>query len=825
MPHTSSFITPAFASGGADQPAPYLRRDLIVRPGLRTATLRSTAIGLVETSINGVRVGDELLAPGWTTYEQRLVVSTHDVTDLIREGENTLGAILGEGWALGRLAWEGRRNIYSDRPALWAELELKFDEGTETVGTDLDWRASTGAIVRSSIYDGEEFDARLEPSGWNAPGFDDTQWSAVECFEWPRESLSEPIAEPIRAVEELVPVNISKSPSGKTVVDFGQVISGWVRIMPDAVAGQTITLRHAELVTAGEIDVTTLRTAEATDRFTAAADGRQTWEPRFTFHGFRYLEVDGWPGEVTADDLRAIVIHSDMRRRGRLETSNPLLNRLHENAVWSMRGNFVGVPTDCPQRDERLGWTGDLNAFAPSAAYLYDVRGVLGSWLTDLRLEQSSKGYVPWIVPDVLTTPSSPTALWSDAAVSVPWALYQQYGDPQILRDSYVSMRTFIVSVEERLSDAALWDTGFQYGDWLDPDAPVDNAAGGKTDRYLVASAYLVKTTRELAATAELLGEDADAERFGALHQRVRDAFRAEFVTATGRVTNESATAYALAIAFGILEPEQLRHAGDLLAGLVAKAGYRISTGFAGTPLVADALSSTGHLAEAYMLLLETRCPSFLYPVTQGATTIWERWDSIRPDGTLNDSGMTSLNHYALGAVVDWMHRTIGGIAPAEPGYARVAIAPQPGGDLTYSRASLDTDHGPIMVRWNVEGRDMVVEVTLPDGVPADVTLPGYPDGGAFEVIGGSHRWSYQLADAQQAPHTMDTMLNILAADPSVWQRVTEVFARHLPGIPIDGSAPEAAGMSLNTVLGYIPGASDELARDLEAAVVPAAAS
>jgi alpha-L-rhamnosidase len=432
------------------------------------------------------------------------------------------------------------------------------------VGTDLEWRASTGAILRSSIYDGEDFDARLEPHGWNAPAFDDSQWSDVEHFDWPSESLSEPIAEPIRAIEELAPVSITASPSGKTVVDFGQVISGWVRISPDALAGQTITLRHAELVMNGEIDVTTLRTAEATDRFTAAADGRQSWESRFTFHGFRYLEVDGWPGEVTADALRAVVIHSDMRRRGRLETSNPLLNRLHENAVWSMRGNFVGVPTDCPQRDERVGWTGDLNAFAPSAAYLYDVRGVLGSWLTDLRLEQEVKGYVPWIVPDVMTSPSAPTALWSDSAVSVPWVLYQQYGDLQILRDSYVSMRTFIVSVEERLSDAGLWDAGFQYGDWLDPDAPVDNAAGGKTDRYLVASAYLVKTTRELAATAELLGEAADAQRFGALHQRVRDAFRAEYVTAKGRVTNESATAYALAIAFGILEPEQRRHAGDL---------------------------------------------------------------------------------------------------------------------------------------------------------------------------------------------------------------------------------------------------------------------
>ena len=405
-----------------------------------------------------------------------------------------------------------------------------------------------------------------------------------------------------------------------------------------------------------------------------------------------------------------------MRRTGWLETSNPLLNQLHSNAVWSMRDNFVGVPTDCPQRDERLGWTGDINAFAPTAAFLYDVRGVLGSWLQDLAVEQKATGFVPWVVPDVLSTPSSPTALWSDVAVSLPWALYREYGDPKILADAYESMTMFIRQVAALLDSDGLWSTGFQYGDWLDPDAPIDNPAGGKTDRHLVASAYLCKTTQEMAETARILGHEDDAAEFAALDQRVRAAFRAEYVTEQGscrRRNRHRRTPWPSRSTSSTNGSAQ--HAGDLLARLVAKAGYRISTGFAGTPLVTDALSSTGHLDEAYLLLLETGCPSFLYPVTMGATTIWERWDSIRPDGTINPSGMTSLNHYALGAVVDWMHRTIGGLTALEPGYTRMRIAPAPGGDLTSAHLRHTTTHGDVTVSWSLTMQTMTVEVTIPE--------------------------------------------------------------------------------------------------------------
>ncbi len=818
---TAVFVSPPFARGLDREPAAYLRKEFFVEATPRRATLRTTAIGLIEPHLNGVVTTDEVLAPGWTSYRHRLIVSTHEVTEHVVLGTNVLGAVLGEGWAVGRLGWEDRRHHYSDRPAAWFELELEYADGSiEIVASDSSVTASRGGVRANSIYDGEVFDAREEPEGWDRAGFDGSDWVPVSEFPWPYEALSEPIAPPIRRIEELAPVELIRTPTGKLVVDFGQNISGWVRFSVQGVRGTEITFRHAEVMTDGELEVETLRTAAATDQYTLKGGALETWEPRFTFHGFRYVEIEGWPGELSSDAIRAVVIHSDMTRTGWLTTSNPQLNQLHSNAVWSMRDNFVGVPTDCPQRDERLGWTGDINAFAPTAAFLYDVRGVLGSWLRDLALEQQEKGFVPWVVPDVLSTPSSPTALWSDVAVSLPWALYREYGDEQILADAYESMTTFIRQVAGLLDENGLWSTGFQYGDWLDPDAPDDNPAGGKTDRHLVAGAYLCRTTREMAATARILGHEDDAAEFDDLAVTVRDAFRREYVTPTGRLVNETATAYALAIAFGILDEDQAQHAGDRLAAVVAQAGYRISTGFAGTPLVTDALSSTGHLDEAYLLLLETRAPSFLYPVTMGATTIWERWDSIRPDGSVNPSGMTSLNHYALGAVVDWMHRTIGGLTAADPGYRSMTIAPQPGGGLTHAELVHATDHGEVRISWRIDGRQVSVDVAIPSGTTAAVHLPLRRDAEIVEIDGGQHSWSYEidLVESQRSLD-LDSTLREVSDDPAGWHRFTEAFARHYPGVPLDGRAPEAAGMSIRTMLDYVPGASDELRAELSAAL------
>ncbi|NQX18239.1 glycoside hydrolase family 78 protein [Rathayibacter sp. VKM Ac-2857] len=820
---------PAFISAGepstSDTPAVYFRKEFVVEPGLLSATLKITALGIVVPSLNGARVGDEVLAPGWTSYANRVLVSSYDVSGSVRTGPNALGAVVGEGWAVGPLTWELNRAIWADRPALWVRLELAYADRIEVVGSDDSFRVGSGAVRANGVYAGEDYDARLETDGWDSPGFDDSAWAPAQSFEWDLASLEEDVPPPIRRIEEIAPVSITTSPAGATIVDFGQILSGWVRLTVTGEAGRTVTLRHVELLTPqGEPEFETLRLAEATDRYTLRGGAEESWQPEFTFHGFRYVQVEGWPGTLTEDALRAVVVHSDMARTGWFETSDPLVTKLHQNTVWSMRGNFVGIPTDCPQRDERLGWTGDINAFAPTAAYLYDVRGVLGSWLKDLAIEQKQAGTVPWIVPTVLAAPSTATALWSDVAVSLPWVLFQEYGDLEILRSSYESMTSFVVEVEGQLDEGGLWSSGFQFGDWLDPDAPSTNPSDGKTDRYLVASAYLVKTTREMADTAGLLGEVEDEKRFRALHERVTTAFRREYVAESGRLVNETATAYALAITFEILDGEQKRRAGEQLAAIVAKAGYRISTGFAGTPLLTDALTLTGHLKEAYALLQQTEAPSFLYPLTMGATTIWERWDAVLPDGSLNSTGMTSLNHYALGAVADWLHRVVGGLQRTEPGWRRFRVAPQPGGELTWARTAHETPHGRAEIVWRAEGGEVSVELTVPQGTSATVVLPLHPDGLTEEVGPGSHSWRYSdpTGYGGRPLLTTDTPLGRLRKDaPQVWDAILEVMRIHYPGIPVAAAGSQFDGLSIADMLKVLPaglpGAEDALQAALDA--------
>ena len=813
----ASFVaSPALAPKEIDNPAVYMRREFEVR-GLRSATLHVTALGLVEPWLNGLRVGDEVLAPGWTSYNHRLAVSSYDVTTLLTEGHNALGAVLGEGWAVGQVGWEGRRAVWSDRPAAFLQLDIDDEQGPRTIGTDATWRAGAGGVRTNSLFHGEFYDARLESAGWCTPGFDDAAWDAVEVVDRDLSALVPRTWEPIRAVEQLPAKDVFSTPAGRTVVDFGQNISGWVRLRVRGPAGTTITLRHSETLILGEIDFETNRGAAATDVYVLRGEGEECWEPRFTIHGFRYVDVEGWPGELTIDDVSAVVVHSDMRRSGWFETSHAGLNRLHSNVVWSMRGNFVGVPTDCPQRDERAGWTGDINAFADTAAYLYDVRGVLGSWLTDLANEHRVQGSVPFVVPDVRTTPSPPTALWGDVAVNLPWVLYEEYGDEEILRRQYPSMTAYTDQVERLLDARGLWSSGFQFGDWVDPDAPASNAAGGKTDRHLIASAYFCRTAAQMARTATVLGHHEDAVRYRALHERVREAFRHEWVTPAGRLANESQTAYALVICHDILDELQEQRAGERLAELVTDAGYRVATGFAGTPLVAHALSRTGHLDAAYWLLLQEECPSFLYPLSKGATTIWERWDAIRPDGTLNSTGMTSLNHYALGAFANWLHRVVGGLAPAAPGYASIRVEPRPGGGLTSAATCKETRYGRASVSWRDDGDERVVEVVVPESVDADVVLPDHPDGLVARVGSGTHRWTYAPARTGTPDLSLDAPIKRLQQQPDLWEDVMAVFVRHIPEMAAAGDAVDLStfGVSLRAVLDLVPAKGAQLEPDL----------
>jgi alpha-L-rhamnosidase len=518
-----------------------------------------------------------------------------------------------------------------------------------------------------------------------------------------------------------------------------------VRIRVRGEAGRTVRIRHAEILQDGELCTAPLRGAAATDEYTLRGGDAEEWEPRFTVHGFRYAEVDGWPGELTAADLDAVVCHTDMTRTGWFTCSDPLLEKLHDNVVWSMRGNFVDVPTDCPQRDERLGWTGDIAVFAPTASFLYDCAGLLTSWLADLAAEQGELGTVPAYVPWVeLVFPVVPTAVWGDAAVSVPSVLHERFADTGVLRAQYASMRAWVDQVAALAGDRRLWSTGFQFGDWLDPAAPPDEPAAARTDPYLVATAYHARSASLLADIAALLGEEEDHRRYAALATEIADAFNNEYVTPNGRVVSDAQTAYAVALHADLLEKvDQRERAGRRLVELVEAEGHHVGTGFVGTPLICDALTAVGADDTAYRLLMQRECPSWLYPVTMDATTIWERWDSMLPDGRVNPGEMTSFNHYALGAVADWLHRRVAGLVPAAPGYKRILVRPRPGGGLTHASATHESPFGRIEVAWRRDGERLHVDVAVPPGATATVQLP---DPSFTPVDMGSGRRSFTCA-------------------------------------------------------------------------------
>ena len=713
------------------------------RSAVASARLSATALGVYEARLDGASVSDSVLDPGWNAYEWRLPFQSWDVTEAVRAGEGDLSleVLLGNGWYRGDLGFEGANANYGDRIAAALALEIVFDDGAvQTVATNREWAVETTEVLRNSLYHGETIDARLRGAAGEA--------LTVEAVDVDRTRLVAQAGPPVTRQEILRPERIWASPSGRTLVDFGQNLVGWVRATVRGPRGAEVVLRHAEVLEDGELGTRPLRAAQATDVFVLSGED-DVFEPTLTFHGFRYVEVTGWPGEVRAEDLEAVVVHSDMRRTGTFECSEPLVNQLVQNSVWGQKGNFLSVPTDCPQRDERLGWTGDIAAYAASASFQFDTSDFLHDWLEDLHAEtrNSAAGIVPIVVPDVLKYAHfdedfafpelGATAIWGDAAVWVPEALWRAYGDRDRLAAHYPAMVLHLESVERVLSPTGLWDQGFQFGDWLDPDAPPENPAAAKADPHVVATACLYRSAAFAAEAAGILGLADEAERWRALADRTRAAFREHYVE-DGIVRSDCVTVYALAICFGLLEEGDRGKAADRLAELVRAGGYRVTTGFAGTPFVTWALSETGHVDEAYRLLLETENPSWLYPVTMGATTVWERWDSMLPDGTINPGEMTSFNHYALGAVADWIHQVVGGIRPAEPGYAAVRIEPVPGPGISWARTRYDSAAGEIAVHWSTGEDGFVLEARIPEGVPAEIVLPG---GATHEVVGGEHRF------------------------------------------------------------------------------------
>ncbi|ODT41349.1 MAG: alpha-L-rhamnosidase [Microbacterium sp. SCN 71-17] len=715
------------------------------------ATLRYSALGIVEAVLNGTRVSDELLTPGWSSYEWRLRVAETDVTALVA-ARSTLELTLGNGWYRGSLTWMGATAVYGDELAAIAEIHLLFEDGHAQVwGTDERWTVRAGGILSDDLYHGQTIDARRRGS--------DSPEQAVRIVDEPGDRFEPYVGPPVVPLQTLGVKDAWTSSSGRIIVDFGENLVGWVRARVSGDPGDIVTLRHAEVLEDGEIGIRPLRSARATDRFILSG-GDDVFEPRFTFHGFRYVEVDGWPGGLDAvrrGGVEAVRIGSRLRRTGTFSSSEPLLDRLHQNVVNSTLGNFVDLPTDCPQRDERLGWTGDIAVFAATSAYLFDVEDFLRDWLRDVTAEQEHQGgVVPYVVPDVLKhvgvpediAPVDSTAVWSDAIVWVPWAVWMASGDTRVLVENFEGMLAHLRHVDALVSASGLWDRGFQFGDWLDPDAPPDRPADAKADRGLVATASLYRSADLTFRIAGVLGRTEVRDELGVLRDRTRAAFRDAYVDrGARRLRNHCETSYALAIVFGLFDDDERTWAGANLADLVVASGHRISTGFAGTPYILDALSGTGHVDVAGRLLLQRECPSWLYPVTMGATTIWERWDSMLPDGSINPGEMTSFNHYALGAVADWMHRVLGGLTPVEPGYSRVRIAPQPIDGVDHAQTSFDSRHGRVAVSWHREGTVVHLVATVPEGVVAEIRVGDI----AEEVGAGDHRFSAEVAPAATA--------------------------------------------------------------------------
>lgn len=741
---SAAWITPdAEAIDPQAEEAFLLRKSFAVRSGVSRATVYATALGLYELELNGRRVGDWQYTPGWTSYRSRLQAQAYDVTELIRAGEsNAIGASLANGWYKGSLAWKNQRNLFGDTRALLLQLHIDYDDGTtEVVVSDKSWRASTGPILMSELYHGEIYDARLEKAGWSAASYDDGSWAGVSELTHSKDILVMQENEPARITERIKPIALLRTPAGETVIDMGQNMVGRLHLRLDLPEGISITLQHAEVLDRdGNFYTGNLRSAKQTVRYVCKGGG-EAYEPHFSFQGFRYVKVEGWPEEVPLDLERITghVIHTDMEPSGTFECSHPLLNRLQQNIVWGQRGNFLDVPTDCPQRDERLGWTGDAQVFIRTAAFNYGVAPFFAKWLRDLKADQRSDGGVPFVIPDVLDEKSHSSAAWGDAAVICPWTLYLCYGDKRVLEEQYDSMKAWVEYMREQGDDEHLWNTGFHFGDWLGLDAK-EGSYVGATPKDLIATCFYAYSTGLFVKTAEALGRKEDAAKYRELYERIVAAFEREFVTASGRLAAHTQTAHVLPLMFGLVNGPVRERMARTLADYVTEQKCHLTTGFVGTPYLCHALSENGYHELAVKLVQQEDYPSWLYSIHQGATTIWEHWDGIKPDGTFWSDDMNSYNHYAYGSIGEWLYRVVAGLDldESQPGYKRVVFRPRPDSGLTYAKASYESAYGLIRSEWSIDdGGSVVYEFELPPNTTAEARLPRGTLATA-EVNGGS---------------------------------------------------------------------------------------
>jgi len=722
----------------AGVPCPYLRKEFTVERSVRQARLYITALGLYEASINGQPVGDAALTPGWTEYHKRVEYLVYDVTEQLRTGANAIGVILGDGWFCGHVAWWGRQ-IYGEAPRLLAQLVIHYENGeTHYVPTDSTWQFSTGPLLEADLIMGETYNARLEMPGWDRPGFATEGWKPVQVFApWPA-PLCARMCPPVRRKEQLAPIAeprlAANWPVPHWIFDLGQNMVGRVRLKVKGDPGTTVRLRYGEMLNPdGTLYTENLRTAKQTDTYVLRGGEEEIYEPHFTFHGFRYVEVTGLTEKPSKDLITGIVLHTDMPLTGTFSCSEPLLNQLQHNIVWGHKGNSVDIPTDCPQRDERLGWTGDAQVFVRTGAFVHDIESFFARWLQTVEDSQSEEGAIPPVCPNpcptMVGTDGGPA--WADAGIICPWTLYLSYGDKRILEDRYASMTRFMAYLEKTAINGIRSHpeyNGFRgFGDWLSTNA--------ETPLDLIGTAFYAYDALLMAEIAKVLGKEEDEKRYRRLYEAIRGAFQRRFLTPDGLLVSGTQTACVLALEFDLV-PESARAAiAKTLVNDIRARGNHLSTGFVGTPYLLHVLAREGYLDVAYTLLLQRTWPSWLYPVTKGATTVWERWDSWTEEKGFQDPAMNSFNHYAYGAVGAWLYQVVAGIDldPKSPGYRHIRLAPKPGGGLTRAEASLKTVCGLVRSAWRIEEGRFLWEVEVPTNTTATAILPLESDADVFE--------------------------------------------------------------------------------------------
>jgi len=713
-------------------PAKYLRKEFESSPVVR-ATVHATALGVYTLEINGQRVSDERLAPGWSAYQRRIHCQTYDVTKLLRNGKNAIGATLADGWYSGYVAYglltdqEGLvpgingRYYYGDATAVRVQLKLERADGSsETIITDPSWKISLGPITESDILMGESYDARKELSGWSAPGYDDSKWQQAVCKTGTDSKVESHPGVPVRPIEEMAAKTVMEHKPGVFIFDLDQNISGVVRLKVKGKAGDKVTIRYAEVLhNDGRLSTENLRCARAVDTYILKGDpAGESWTPEFTYHGFQYVELTGFPGTPGLDAVTGIVIHSDTPLHGAFECSDRMLNKLYQNMVWTQRANFFEMPTDCPQRDERMGWTGDAQIYVRAATFNADIASFYTKWLRDLNDDAWDYGAYPAYAPRPLARPNEHHAAgWMDAGVICPWTIWQVYGDTRVITEHWRKMNDFMAwrATRDPELKGASDDCGF--GDWL-------SVGEVKTPIPFIDLAYHAYDARLMAEMAAAIGKPAEAAKYKALAEKVRSAFCKRYLLEDGKLSIHNQSAYAIALFFDLIPSEKRSVSAAHLAGLIRENGNKMTTGFLGTRPLLPALSASSHHDLAGILMQQHEYPSWGYEVDNGATTIWERWNSYIKGSGVHEPSMNSFSHYAFGAVCEWMFTDLAGIDRAAPGFDRVRIAPRPTGTITHAAASMETRHGRLGCSWKIEKGNFLVELTVPPNTTADIILP-----------------------------------------------------------------------------------------------------